>query len=182
VDTGDIHVDQLDRRIERIFKNHQGFVRALAVRMAPLPGFEEDISQQVFLEFLQKRDQWDLDRDVKPLLAQMTRNVCRRYWRERSRGMPEKMRELAEHMRRLAAQEELSWYGDEEKDALKECLEKVPERSRKILSLRYEMSLSTKDLAKEFRMSANAVRQVIHRVQRRLKECIEEAMGEESHV
>src|SRR5262249_31778026 len=81
---------------------HDGFVRALALRLAPAPGLAEDIAQQVFLEFLTKEAAWDLSRDIKPLLAVMTRNVARRCWRERMHTLPEVQRELAEHICQLA--------------------------------------------------------------------------------
>ena len=39
---------------EQLAETHAGFVRALALRLAPAPGLAEDIAQQVLLEFLAK--------------------------------------------------------------------------------------------------------------------------------
>src|SRR5229473_681927 len=98
--------------LEEIIQAHRGFVRALALRLAPAPGLAEDIAQQVFLEFIAKADEWDLTRDVQPLLAGMTRNVARRQWRNRVREMPEQSRQLAEHIRALAEAEPVEWPGE----------------------------------------------------------------------
>lgn len=92
----------LDYRIAELAATHERFVNALALRLAPAPGLAEDISQQVLLEFIAKAAEWDLTRDIKPLLAAMTRNVASRCWREKMRALPEVQRELAEHIRQLA--------------------------------------------------------------------------------
>ena len=104
-----------DPTLDKIIETYGGFVRALALRLAPAPGLAEDIAQQVFLEFVAKASQWDLTRDIKPLLAGMTRNVARRAWREKSHHMPEVVRELADHIRELAEAREVTWFNDEEK-------------------------------------------------------------------
>ncbi len=64
--------------LNQIIQDHGGFVRALALRLAPAPGLAEDIAQQVFLEFIAKSAQWDLSSDVRPLFAGMThcRSSC----------------------------------------------------------------------------------------------------------
>jgi len=67
--------------------------------LAPAPGLAEDIAQQVLMEFVAKDERWDLDRDVKPLLATMTRHVALRCWRENTREMSAEIRGLAEHIR-----------------------------------------------------------------------------------
>src|SRR5262245_27907616 len=116
-------------RIAEIIEGHGHFVRSLALRLAPVPSLVEDIAQQVFLEFVAKGDQWDLNRDVKPLLATMTRNVALRCWRERTRAMSAEMRGLADHIRALAEESEVEWYRPEEQTALRQCLEQLPEKS-----------------------------------------------------
>ena len=87
-----------DPLFDEIIETHRGFVHTLALRLAPAPGLAEDIAQQVFLEFIGKAAQWDLSTDLHPLFAGMTRNVARRAWREKTRDLPEVVRELAEHM------------------------------------------------------------------------------------
>ncbi len=98
-----------------LLTTHSGFVRALALKLAPAPGLAEDVAQQVFLEFISKEASWDLSRDIRPLLAVMTRNVARRFWRERTHTLPEVQRELAEHIRHLAETRDVTWFGEEEK-------------------------------------------------------------------
>src|SRR5881397_640972 len=96
--------------LNRLIEANAGFVHALALRLAPAPGLAEDIAQQVFLEFIAKEAQWDLSSDVRPLLAAMTRLVARRAWRDKTRDMPEVVRELADHIRELAEAREVTWF------------------------------------------------------------------------
>src|SRR5437660_6273702 len=103
---------------DQLIEANIGFVHALALRLAPAPGLAEDIAQQVFLEFISKAAEWDLTKDIKPLLAVMTRHVANRCWRERMRSLPEVQQELAEHIRQLAEGREVSWFGEEEKSVL----------------------------------------------------------------
>jgi len=140
---------------------HHGFVKGLSLRFAPWPGLTDDVTQQVFLEFLAKGEKWDLATDVKPLLATMTRHIALRCWRERARQMPEVIRGLAEHIRQLAEQGENSERWEEEVVALKRCIEKLPEKSRSLIELHYFVGTSSVDLAKHLAMKTEAVRQAL---------------------
>src|SRR2546427_9980662 len=94
-----------DPTLNQLIEANTGFVHALALRLAPAPGLAEDIAQQVFLELIAKATQWDLARDIKPLMAGMTRNVARRCLRGKTHNMAEVGRELADHIRDLSGGE-----------------------------------------------------------------------------
>ena len=159
--------------LNQLIEANTGFVHALALRLAPAPGLAEDIAQQVFLEFIAKAPQWDLTQDIKPLLAGMTRNVARRCWRDKTREMPEQMRQLAEHIRELAAAtEDANWHGQEEKKALHQCLEKLPEKSKKLVELHYYLDLTSVAIARQMEVNADAVRRALFRLREHLRKCI----------
>ena len=158
---------------ESIVATHVGFVRSLALRFAPAPGLADDIAQQVFLEFLAKAGQWDLTRDVRPLLAGMTRNVARRCWRDHTRTLPEQTRELAEHIRALAEDQDARCYDEEETRALRRCLERLPDKSRQLVELHYFVDLTSVDIAARMAMNADAVRRALFRLRGQLRKCIQ---------
>ncbi len=151
---------------------HGGFVRALALKLAPAPGLAEDIAQQVFLEFIAKEAAWDMTRDIKPLLAVMTRNVARRCWRERTHTLPEVQRELAEHIRHLAESREVSWFGEEEKSALQRCLARLPAKSRRLVELHYVLDTSSVEIARQTKVKPDAVRRALFRLRGQLRHCV----------
>jgi len=166
-------MSELNSRIAAIIECHGHFVRSLALWLAPAPALAEDIAQQVFLEFVAKGDQWDLDQDVKPLLAAMTRKVALRCWRDRTRMMSAEMRGLAEHIRALAEGSEIEWYRPEEQAALQQCLEQLPEKSRRFIELHYNLGVSSVEIATQMQMTAEAVRRALFRLREQLRKCIQ---------
>ena len=158
--------------VEQIVEAQNGFVLALALKLAPAPGMAEDISQQVFLEFLSKAERFDLASDPKPLLAAMTRHVARRLWQERTRSHAPELRQLMEYIRNLAEGEQMSPYSDEDRQALKDCLDKLPDKGRKIVEVHYGLGVSSAEIARRMEMEPGAVRQALFRLRAQLKECM----------
>jgi RNA polymerase sigma factor (sigma-70 family) len=175
-------VTQRDAQIEAAVQANDAFVKAMALKLAPAPGLAGDIAQQVFLEFIEKRDKWDLSQDLKPLLATMTRNVAMRCWRERCKAMAPEMVALVEEIRTLAEREEVPWYSEEEKDALRRCLEKLPEKSRNVLKLHYDLGVSSVDMAQQMRVRADAVRRALFRLRYQLRRCVEYSLSRGSYA
>jgi len=169
-------------QIESIVQAQEGFVKALALKLAPVPGFAGDIAQQVFLEFIEKRDKWDLAGDLKPLLATMTRNVAQRYWRERCKAMAPEMIALVEEIKNLNEREEVAWYSDEEKKALRRCLDKLPEKSKSILKMHYDLGVTSVDMAAQMQVRADAVRRALFRLRYQLRKCVEGSLSGESYA
>lgn len=167
----------------QVFMSHHGFVMGLALKHAPWPGLAEDVLQQVFLEFIAKADRWDLDTDPKPLLATMTRHVAQRYWRERTREMPEMMRKLADHLRMLAEERTAPARYEEETDALRRCLEKLPAKSRSLIDMYYYADLSTAEIACQTGTRTDTVCRAICRLREKLRICINRSIqGGEAYV
>jgi RNA polymerase sigma factor (sigma-70 family) len=165
-------MSETDPAITAIVEEQRPLVHSLAIRFAPWPGLADDITQQVFFEFINKSGQWDLTRDVRPLLVGMTRNVALRTWREHTRTLPDQLRDLAEHIRQLAEQQELPPRGPEELNALKHCLAKLPEKSRRLLELHYYLDVASVDIARQMQMNADAVRRALFRLREQLRRCI----------
>ena len=165
-------MSEADPNLAAIAEAQRGFVRSLAIRFAPWPGMADDITQQVFLEFFAKAAQWDLSRDIRPLLAGMTRNVAMRAWREHTRTLPAQLRDLAEHIRELAERQDPPEHGTEQLDALKRCLAKLPDKSRHLVELHYYLGISSVDIARQMQMNADAVRRALFRLREQLRRCI----------
>jgi RNA polymerase sigma-70 factor (ECF subfamily) len=166
-----------ETQVAQLILVHHGFVRALAFKFAPWPGLVDDISQQVFLEFLAKQERWNLEQDLRPLLATMTRHVAARYWRERMRAMPEVVRDLADYVRQLAEERQAPPDWEEKVAALRSCLEKLPEKGRTLLALYYTVGISSVDIAGQMAMRPNAVCQALCRLRGKLRLCIQRALS-----
>ena len=157
----------------QVFLAHHDFVRGVALKYAPWPGLMEDIAQQVFLEFMAKESQWDLSPDARPLLATMTRHIAMRQWRERTKQQPEVVQKLADHIRLLAEEREAPPRYEEEISVLRNCLQKLPEKSRELVELYYYNDIGTPQIADQINMKADTVCRALSRVREKLRECIE---------
>lgn len=169
-------MNRVETRAAQLFLAHHDFVKGVALKYAPWPGLMEDISQQVFLEFMAKEERWDLDKDLRPLLATMTRHVAMRSWRERTRQEPETVRKLADHIRALAEDRAEPPRYEDEIGALRACLQKLPERSRELVRRFYEDDESTRDIGDSLGMNGDTVCRALSRVRDKLRECIRQTM------
>lgn len=66
----------------------------------------------------------------------------------------------------------------ERQHALDECVAALPERSRQMLTLRYESRASMDDVAKAMGQSFEAVTKTLYRVRRALLECVERKLSQ----
>jgi len=154
------------------FMQHYGFVRAMAVRFAPWPGLADDVFQQVFLEFLQGRERWEVKGNVRSLLATMTQRIALRYWKQSLKDQSEARQQLAEYIRLAAEVQDTHEAWQEESDALRDCLKRLPQESRQLLDLYYFQEVSTETIGERFSMKSDTVRRVISRLREKLRECI----------
>ncbi|MBX2850284.1 MAG: sigma-70 family RNA polymerase sigma factor [Phycisphaeraceae bacterium] len=75
------------------------------------------------------------------------------------------------------AYERLSDSSDDMRAALDQCVEELPERSRKIIELRYKQDQRVDGIAAMLGSSANAISGVLFRVRQSLKGCIEKRIA-----
>lgn len=64
-------------------------------------------------------------------------------------------------------------------EALQECMRLLPEKSRRLLSLRYEKSLKVEQIAQELQANLDAVYQSLSRLRGKLQECVKRRLSAE---
>lgn len=64
-------------------------------------------------------------------------------------------------------------------EALERCLDQLPEKSRRLVALRYERSLKIEQIAREMQASLDAVYQSLSRLRARLQDCIKSRLAAE---
>ncbi len=163
--------------LERVLAQYERYIRGLALKLAPSPGLAEDVAQEVFVEILSHPDRWDLSRDPKALFAGITRNVAHRYWRNRMRNASRDLRQLADHIRELAAERDVEWFSDEERLALRKCLDRLPSRSRKLVDLFYCVGLKSHEIGEQLEVTSSTVRTSILRIRDKLQSCVRHTLS-----
>lgn len=164
-------------QFEAIMTDTQSSVRAYIASMGVPLDYVDDVAQEVYLDFY--RTIGDLRPDVDPLrwLKGMARKRCLKFFHQRKKRNERMLATAAE----LLARTETSWDRRSTQsgvqDALEDCMDKMPERSRKIVAMRYEQDLASSEIGSLLEMTAEAVRGALMRIRAALKECVERALA-----
>jgi RNA polymerase sigma-70 factor (ECF subfamily) len=67
------------------------------------------------------------------------------------------------------------------REALRQCLEQLKGRSKRVIELRYRRGMKSRAIADEMTLSAGAVRMLLCRVRESLRRCIERRVGKQGH-
>ena len=165
-------------RLTRLWLEAEPAVRAFVG--AAVRGFHdaEDVFQQVALTVARRFDEFD---DSRPFVAwalwlakSRITDHYRKQGRERlvfSDGLLEQLAEM------LVLQQPES---SARQEGLEQCIEKLPEKSRRLLRLRYVEDRPMEEVANALKSTAGSVRVMLFRIRDLLAECIEREMTKEA--
>lgn len=166
--------------IEFVRRHHAGlraFVRSLGV----LPMWVDDIAQEAFIVAYERLDEFDESRDFGAWVRGIARNLVineRRKDARRKRILADNLTDILirtssvpEHV-----EEEMGDQAAARLAALKECLAQLPEKSKALITARYEKDEAAPDIAERLQMKAPAVRKALERVREALKRCMDERL------
>ncbi|TWT58080.1 RNA polymerase sigma factor CnrH [Thalassoglobus neptunius] len=148
----------------------RSFVRTLGVA----PDWVDDLAQEAFLVAWRERDSFDAQRDLGKWLRGIARNLVRNELRKDKRRQRILHQELSEVLVQTPEHSiEAEDWKQYQVSALRDCVEQLAPKSRKIVSGRYGDGWKAPDLADHLGMTATAVRQALMRIREQLKQCIE---------
>lgn len=163
-----------------LFLRYHHRVLGVAFHAAPMPGLAEDITQDVFMEFVTHADRWDYEKDIGQLLDGITKNVALRYWREQKKRTSPKVFEVYEQLKSdMESKEQKNENMEGMLIALNICIEKLPPKSRKLVIEYYRSNDSMQKIATNVQKSANAIRLDLFRARKVLRNCIQRVLGQE---
>lgn len=154
-------------------------IRLYSAKVAPRPDMAEDIAQKAFLVALKNIETFDPTRDFALWMQGIVRNVARQEWERLALRSRVERDGLAEYLEALAARPEPESQVDERwLKALRGCVEKLPDRSREIVSLHYSMGMSCRDVAGKIGTTVNAVKMAMVRIRAALRGCVKGKLAE----
>jgi len=172
----------LDKQFADLVDAHhaslRGFVRALGVA----PDYVDDVAQEAFLRAFADFDRFDEGRDFGRWLRGIARNIVRNELRARARHARILHERIADIM--IAHADDLNDPledldgGEPLLDALRVCTERLTERSRSMLEMRYAMGMLAHEIAAQTDSSASAVRQALVRIRETLRQCLIQELRE----
>lgn len=166
--------------LTRLFQNRYGFILGAIRLYVSNPNDIDDLVQDVYLSFLQgaEEERWDLSRDLGPILYQIAKRKGQLYWRRRQQKAAHELKTVTERLVRHFEETGESDLKEHEIDeirsvALNECLEVLPEKSRKIVQMHYFDSVAMKEIAEQNQLKLTTIYHFFSRIRVKLRECIE---------
>ncbi len=167
-------------RFELLVSEHHVRVRAFVRSLGVDTDWVDDIAQEAFMTAYREWSSFDPSRDfgkwVRGIAANIVRNEIRKHAR-RQRILHTELTDLLLWRHREATEERVEPLAV---DAIRACLGELAPASRKVVRGRYRDGLSAPELGSLLGKSAAAVRQMLVRVRRQLRICVEERLATET--
>ncbi len=161
----DLHGDFLKR-----FLQCETELRALIGSVIRDISVREDVFQEVALTLWQHFERYDPNRPFGAWARGIAVKKLLERWHQARRTpvpfSPRAIQMLAEAAEQAQEQPPLSF------EALDHCLERLPEKARRLLALRYRQSRKLEAIATEFQTTTTAIYQALSRLRSRLRECM----------
>jgi len=147
--------------------------RILALIIAMVRDFEvaEDLFQETVMEILKSRDQFDPARRFTPWACGIARNVVRAHWRRQKRQPASGVSEMVADLAQVSVEGDSDLWR-RERVALRRCLQKLPDRMRQLVLLRYGHNYKGGELARRAAYRQGSIRTTLARVRGQLRQCI----------
>lgn len=150
-------------------------IRAFIGSIVRDPHEREDVFQEVALTLWKEFERYDRTRPfgawARGVAAMKLMQRGDKLKRQPVPFSPEAMQALADAFDRAEGQ------FNPQAAALEDCVDELPERSRKLLALRYEQSWQLNRVADELGSTLDAVYQALSRIRSKLQECIKRRMA-----
>lgn len=163
----------------RLFAVNQRRIYGLVAAMVPNAADADDVFQEVSARLWQKFDEFQPGTDFAAWGLQFAKfAVLKHYEQRRRRGQPAFGDELLE----LIAEDACRAIPDLDRRqrALRGCVQKLPDHSRRLLAERYESGLKTcQAVAERLGRSVDAVYKSLSRLHESLLRCIEKTLAAE---
>jgi len=145
--------------------------------LVPIRADAEDLFQKSLLTAWQERGRYDSGRDLFAWLCGIARNHIRHHIRAayRTRAIldPDLIDQLAD---RLLDDDS---YFQERQNALTECLDKLPAKTRTLIEQVYGADRTIKDVASQLGVGAEGVYKALQRARTTLHDCVSETLNRE---
>lgn len=154
-----------------LMEQHLQRLRSFLALRAPVPDLIDEVAHDTFVFAYQNLGDFT-EGSMQPWLRSIAHNLLRdrlkAYARESIKH--ERYSEMVRWETALGAADKPV---SDESDRLAACLEKLGPHQRTVLDLRYELQLSSEEIAQRTGRSTLAVRTLLMRVRQQLRKCIE---------
>ncbi len=155
----------------RLFLENEHEVLRYVLALVPNLADARDIIQETAVSLWKRFDDYDPEQPFAPWACRFALNKIRHHWRK------EKRRQYLfdeETMEAIAARRtELAEVADYRREFLHECLCRMPEKSRSILTGYYFREESVEEISEKTGRTVEAIYKALQRIRKALSECIQ---------
>jgi RNA polymerase sigma-70 factor (ECF subfamily) len=170
IDHGNGEGDRWDWLVAEIARNQPG-MRAFLRTLLPCAGDADDVLQEANLVLWQKRQEYDRSRPFGPWARRIAYLQSLAFMKTRSRRREGTFSEGMVEALAVAAEARAATL-DVRLEALRECLGKLSAADRQVVADRYEAGRSVTAMAQAGRRSPDAMSMHLHRLRKKLAECV----------
>lgn len=167
-------INENDPEFERLIAAHRVQLYGFVLAMVGNSHDAEDLLQQVCVMLWEKRDQFELGTNFLAWARRIARYRVLNHWRKESKR-PEELQLLDEDLAQAVYKrsEEREREFARHRLALQACLEKLPERQRKVVNSHYFEGRSIAQIAQSTGYKSNAISQLLFRARAGLIACVQ---------
>ncbi len=162
----------------RLFAQHDRWLFAYLVSLLGKPAHAEEVFQEVCVVLWREYETFELGTSFVKWVSVIAHNQVHRFRRQQRRGGPQ----LSDAAVDLLAEDAVERVDllELRRDALRNCLEKLPDRDHQLVRQCYgDSRASFKAVARELGRPANTVYKALNRIRKALYECIQRALAVE---
>ncbi|MEI6716064.1 MAG: sigma-70 family RNA polymerase sigma factor [Verrucomicrobiota bacterium] len=164
------HETDSRERLTRLWLETEPSVQAFVFAAVTCVHDAEDVVQQVALTVARRFDEYDGSRPFVAWALWLAKSRIADHYRKQGRerlvfsaALMDRLAEVLVHQQPLRTARQ---------EALEICMDKLPEKSRQLLALRYEDDAPIERLAEVIESSAGAVRVMLFRIRNILADCV----------
>jgi RNA polymerase sigma-70 factor, ECF subfamily len=155
----------------RLFLQGEGDLRAFVGSLIRNRQDRDDVFQEIVTVLWEKFGEYQADQSFGAWARGVAINKVRQYWQRARRQVAPLSLEAVEALANAFAQ--LEEPRPAALDALEECMKRVPEKSARLLRMRYADALSMEKIAAAARIGVAAGYKAMARLRAKLRDCVE---------
>ncbi|MFT5524839.1 MAG: RNA polymerase sigma-70 factor (ECF subfamily) [Pirellulaceae bacterium] len=155
-----------------ILRSTQRRIRAYIAGMGIAAYEVDDVAQDVYVEFYKNIRKVPDDVEPERWLKGIARNICLNYIRKNARRGRLHREAITSLLAAAEESQSSQLHGGPIHTALDNCFEKLPEKNKQLLQMKYEKDLPSETIAAQLQKTAEAIRVSLHRIRANLRECI----------
>jgi RNA polymerase sigma-70 factor (ECF subfamily) len=138
----------------------------------------EDVGQDVALQMYRSLPSYDPMRPFMPWLKSIALHVRANFWRTRRRR-EKKLDTFRDYLTEQVEQDpRCEDYLDVQKSRLAQCVQRLQERLRNVVTLRYQNEMNSQRIGEQLGLKAQTVRKLLSRARELLRKCVSSLQAE----